>query len=342
MTFRIKQPTHTAEQNTNSILRVRSTLVLIIIISSLVRCMPPAEPINNAESTATQRPITTAMEIASSTTVIASASPVIPTDTSTPPVAPVVFVGAGDIASCDSDNDELTAQLLDSIEGTVFTTGDNTYNDGAYNQFIECYDPTWGRHKDRTKPVPGNHDYQTEGAEGYFRYFDNISSYYAYDLGSWRIYALNSEIDDSAESAQVAWLQADLTANPRRCVLAYWHAPRWSSGAVHGSDRTVRFLWRTFHEAGAELVVNGHEHNYERFAPMNAMGEADPLGLREIVVGTGGKGHYEFSTPLPASEVRDDTTYGVLKLTLYPTAYDWEFIPVAGATFTDSGSTDCH
>jgi acid phosphatase type 7 len=262
--------------------------------------------------------------------------------TATPPAGPVVLVGAGDISACDNMNAELTAQLLDAIPGTVFTTGDNAYDDGTYTQYTECYDPTWGRHKDRTKPVPGNHEYHTSGAADYFRYFNNIPEYYAYDLGDWRIYALNSEIDVSTESSQVAWLQADLLRNPRQCVLAYWHQPRWSSGSEHGSDRDFQTLWQILYEAGAELIINGHEHNYERFAPMNAAGEADPLGLREIVVGTGGKNHYEFGAPLPASEVRDDTSFGVLKLTLHPTAYDWEFIPVAGATFTDSGSTDCH
>jgi acid phosphatase type 7 len=262
--------------------------------------------------------------------------------TPTLPAGPVVLVGAGDISSCDNDNDELTAQLLDAIPGTVFTTGDNVYEDGSTSQYAECYDPTWGRHKERTQPVPGNHEYHTPDAAGYFQYFNNIPSYYAYDLGDWRIYALNSEIDVSAESTQVAWLQDDLLRNPRQCVLAYWHQPRWSSGKKHGSDRDLETLWKVLYEAGAELVINGHEHTYERFAPMNATGEADPLGLREIVVGTGGKNHYEFKTPLPTSEVRDDTTYGVLKLTLHPTAYDWEFIPVAGATFTDRGSADCH
>ncbi len=228
------------------------------------------------------------------------------------------------------------------IPGTVFTTGDNAYDSGTLTQFSNCYDPTWGRHKDRTKPIPGNHEYHTSGAAGYFKYFNNIPPYYAYNLGSWRIYALNSEIDVSANSAEVAWLQSDLAANPSNCVLAYWHQPRWSSGTHHGSNADYQTLWKILYEAGAELVLNGHEHNYERFAPMNAAGEADPAGLREIVVGTGGRNHYEFGTILPTSEVHDSSTFGVLKLTLRATGYDWEFVPVAGSTFTDSGSTDCH
>lgn len=268
--------------------------------------------------------------------------PITPTLTPTELVDGTIFVGAGDIAECDSENDEFTAQLLDAIPGTVFVIGDNAYESGTLNEYRNCYDPTWGRHKARTKPVPGNHDYRTSGASGYFQYFDNIASYYAYDLGGWRIYALNSEIDVSANSPQVAWLQDDLAANPRECVLAYWHRPRWSSGSNHGNGTEYQTLWQILYQAGAEVVLNGHEHNYERFAPMNATGQPDDQGLREFVVGTGGRGLYKFDSPLPTSEVRNDTTYGVLKLTLREASYEWEFIPIAGSTFTDRGSADCH
>lgn len=255
--------------------------------------------------------------------------------------ATVVLVGAGDIASCSNSNDEATAKLLDGISGTVFTTGDNVYQDGTYTQFTNCYHPTWGRHKSRTKPSPGNHDYHTSGAAGYFKYFSGVSSYYAYNLGDWRIYALNSQIDTSSTSAQVQWLKNDLAANPKRCVLAYWHYPRWSSGSAHGSSSKVQPLWKALYDAGAELVINGHEHNYERFKQMNASGTAVSSGLREIVVGTGGINHYGFGTILPTSEVRNSTTYGVLKLTLTSTSYSWKFVPIAGKTFTDSGTTNC-
>jgi hypothetical protein len=264
------------------------------------------------------------------------------TPTSTLSADDVIFTGAGDIASCDNNNDELTAQLLDAIPGTVFTIGDNVYDIGTFTQYMNCYDPTWGRHKSRTKPIPGNHEYNTSGAAGYFQYFNNIPAYYAYNLGSWRIYALNSEIDVSASSPQVAWLQEDLAENPSQCVLAYWHKPRWSSGVIHGSDVTYQTLWQILSEAGAELVLTGHEHNYERFAEMNASGVAISPGLREFVVGTGGRSHYSFGTILPTSQVRESSTYGVLKLILHTNGYDWQFIPVAGSTFTDNGSTDCH
>ena len=264
------------------------------------------------------------------------------TITPTVPEGSVTVFAAGDISSCENDNDELTAQLLDNVPGTVLALGDNAYDDGTLSQYTNCFDPTWGRYKDRIKPVPGNHEYHTSGSSGYFQYFNNIPSFYSYDLGSWRIYALNSEIDVSASSEQVKWLQADLAANPRQCVLAYWHKPRWSSGKNHGGAEAYQTLWQIFYEAGTELVLNGHEHNYERFAPMNATGQADPLGLREFVVGTGGKSHYEFGTTVANSEVRDNTSFGALKLTLRPTGYDWQFIPAAGSTFTDSGSAECH
>jgi hypothetical protein len=265
-----------------------------------------------------------------------------PTITPTVPEGSVTAIAAGDISSCDNDNDELTAQLLDNLPGTILALGDNAYDSGTLSQFTNCFDPTWGRHKDRIKPVPGNHEYLTSGASGYFQYFNNIPSYYAYDLGSWRIYALNSEIDVAASSEQVKWLQSDLAKNPRQCVLAYWHKPRWSSGKNHGGAEAYQTLWQIFSEAGAELVLNGHEHNYERFAPMNAAGQADPLGLREFVVGTGGRNHYEFGTIVANSEVRDSTSFGILKLTLRPTGYDWQFISAAGNAFTDSGSAECH
>ena len=265
-----------------------------------------------------------------------------PTPTSTLSAGDAIFVGAGDISACDTNNDELTAQLLDAIPGTVFTLGDNVYPDGTYTQYTNCYDPTWGRHKAHTQPIPGNHEYNTSGAAGYFQYFNNIPAYYAYNLGSWRIYALNSEIDVSASSPQVAWLQSDLAANPSQCVLAYWHKPRWSSGATHGSNAAYQAVWQILYEAGAELVITGHEHNYERFAEMSASGAVVSQGLREFVVGTGGRSHYPFGTILSTSQVRNSTTYGVLKLTLHSDSYDWQFMPVTGSTFTDSGSTDCH
>jgi hypothetical protein len=258
------------------------------------------------------------------------------------PAEDAILVGAGDISSCDNNNDEATAKLLDRIPGTVFVLGDNVYVNGTEEDFANCYHPTWGRHKERTMPVPGNHEYFTPGATGYFDYFTDVPSYYAYDLGNWRIYALNSEIDVSSASEQVLWLKDDLGTNPRHCVLAYWHKPVWSSRYDDGKDSNFETLWQIFHDAGAELILNGHIHNYERFAEMDANGEATSPGLREIVVGTGGVNHDGYVTQLPTSEVRDASTYGVLKLTLRPDSYSWEFIPVVGESFSDSGTTSCH
>jgi len=264
-----------------------------------------------------------------------------------------VFVGAGDITNCNRSQDESTAQLLDNIAGTVFTLGDNAYPDGTATQFSTCYGSTWGRHKSRTRPSPGNHDYHVNGAAGYYGYFgsaaspldnnctSNCKGYYSYNLGAWHIISLNSETGYAAGSAQEQWLRADLAANQNVCTLAYWHHPRFSSGQ-HGNISRSQPFWQALYDYGADVVVNGHDHTYERFAPQNPNGQADSSrGIREFVVGTGGAGLYPFPTIQPNSQVRNNTTYGVLKLTLHATSYDWEFVPIAGQTFTDSGSATC-
>jgi acid phosphatase type 7 len=262
-----------------------------------------------------------------------------------------VLVGAGDIAGCDTTGDEQTAKLLDNISGTVFTLGDNVYNSGTAAQFANCYGPSWGRHKARTKPSVGNHEYLTSGASGYFGYFgsaagDPKKGYYSYDKGSWHIVVLNSNCSPvggcAAGSAQERWLRADLANHPNKCTLAYFHAPLYSSGE-HGSSAYVRPFWNALYQANADVVLSGHDHDYERFAPQDANGVADPeRGIREFVVGTGGKSHYPFGTIRPNSQVRNANTYGVLKLTLHAGSYEWKFVPVAGKTFTDSGTTGCH
>lgn len=257
-----------------------------------------------------------------------------------------VLVGAGNISSCDWDTDEETARLLDGIAGTVFTLGDNAYRMGSREEFSECYAPTWGRHLARTRPAPGNRDYLTPDAAGYSAYFFNgsepVASYYAYDIGAWRIYSLNSEVEVSAGSPQEQWLRADLIAQPRRCVLAYWHQSRFSS-ADYTIGRRLEPLWLALYEAGADVVLGAHNHYYERFAQQTATGEADDQrGIRQFVVGTGGASFHEFGVPKPNSEVRNNRTHGVLKLTLRPESYDWDFIPVAGSSFTDSGTTNCN
>jgi acid phosphatase type 7 len=261
-----------------------------------------------------------------------------------------VLVGAGDIAGCDTTDDEQTAKLLDNIAGTVFTLGDNAYNSGTAAQFANCYNPTWGRHKARTKPSVGNHEYLTSGASGYFGYFgsaagDPKKGYYSYDRGTWHVVVLNSncsQVACAAGSAQETWLRADLANHPNKCTLAYFHAPLYSSGQ-HGNSTYVRPFWKALYQANADLVLSGHDHSYERFAPQDPYGAFDSArGMREFVVGTGGKSHYPFGTIRPNSQVRNATTYGVLKLTLHASSYEWKFLPVAGKTFTDSGTTGCH
>jgi hypothetical protein len=266
-----------------------------------------------------------------------------------PPGTTEMLVGAGDIASCSSSGDEATATLLDNLAGSVFTAGDNAYPDGTSSEYANCYDPTWGRHKARTRPSPGNHEYHTSGAAGYFDYFGSSAGsrgqgYYSYDLGEWHIIALNSNISMSAGSAQEQWLRADLEANTKGCTIAYWHHPRFSSGTVHGSLSATQPLWEALYDFDAEIVISGHEHNYERFKPQTPSGGLDEVnGIREFVVGTGGVSHYnDEGTALPNSEVFNGTTWGVLQLTLGPGTYTWEFVPVAGQTFTDAGSGTCH
>lgn len=259
-------------------------------------------------------------------------------------------MGAGDIASCGLTADTATADLVSGIAGTVFAAGDNAYESGSVAEYQDCYDPTWGAFVDRTWPVPGNHEYQTAGAAGYFDYFGARAGpvgtgWYAYDLGGWRIYALNSNcavVGCAAGSAQEQWLRADLASSPHACVLAYWHHPRFSSGE-HGNDAEVAPLWDALYAAGAEVIINGHDHDYERFAPQTPGGVANPAaGIREFVVGTGGASLRAFSTIRANSQVRNSNTHGVIQLTLSTNGYAWQFIPAAGGTFTDSGTGTCH
>ena len=317
--------------------RIR-TIFLVIILGfapSVAHAQPPpAQP----PPTTTQPPPTTTQPPATTTEPA----------TTTADEAGVVFVGAGDIANCEvagGGGARATAALLDSIEGTVFTTGDHAYQTGSAKDFKNCYDPTWGRHKARTRPTVGNHDLITEKGKPYFDYFGENAGppgrgFYSYELGTWHIIALNSAIPARKGSEQLKWLTEDLSAHKTQCTLAYWHIARFSSGA-HGSDPLMADVWKVLYDAGADVVLSSHDHDYERFAPQDDRGKADPNGIRSFVVGTGGGGVYEFKGKAANSEVRDNTTYGVLKLTLKPGKYDWQFIPMAGKTFRDSGTGTC-
>lgn len=255
-----------------------------------------------------------------------------------------VLAGAGDIGMCGSLAPEATAQLLDGIPGTVFTAGDNAYYQGTERQYLECYDPSWGRHLGRTRPAPGNHEYESPGAAPYFRYFGASAGlpglgYYSFNIGEWHVVSLNSNIPMAPGSAQQAWLRDDLSANRVACVAAIWHHPLFSAGP-NGPNGEVRELWRTLYEAGADVIINGHDHLYERFAPQAPDGAADARhGIRQFIAGTGGAELGGMTRPQPNLEFFV-SSFGVLKLTLRPGAYDWAFIAATGFT-SDSGSDVC-
>jgi hypothetical protein len=258
-----------------------------------------------------------------------------------PPPGSPVFVGAGDIAPCDAPGPVDTARLLDRIGGTVFTLGDHTYPTTTREHLVNCYDPTWGRHRLRTRPTLGNHEYENHGPRDYFDYFGPSAGphgrgYYSFQVGEWLAISLDSM---NGSTDQTSWLRATLAASRARCTVAYWHHPFVASGS-HGRRPEVPALWRILYEHGVELVLTAHEHFYERFAPLDAAGGRDPeRGMRQFVVGTGGAPLYEFAGAHPDSEMRL-RAHGVLKLTLGPASYAWEFVPVTGVV--DFGVDACH
>jgi hypothetical protein len=274
---------------------------------------------------------------------------------------PIFLVGAGDIAGCTSKGKPkpgalATALLLDSIPGTVMAVGDEAYPDGTTADFTNCYHPSWGRHKWRTMPAVGNHEYNADPtAAPYFKYFGSLAAppfgYYSYDLGTWHIVVLNSNkafVSTAVGSQQERWLRVDLARTDKKCVLAYWHHPRFRSSVDStkdppGPQKDSKAFWDALYAANADVVVNGHQHFYERYAPQTPDGVFDTLrGIRQFIVGTGGAGASWPRAIPPNSEVRNGDTFGVIKFTLDSASYTWEFIPVAGQTFTDSGSGKCH
>ncbi|UCH25814.1 MAG: metallophosphoesterase [Trueperaceae bacterium] len=277
----------------------------------------------------------------------------------------VTIVAAGDIA-CDPESEHFNDGLgtrgschmkavADLVLGmgvdAVLPLGDIQYEDGTYEKFLKSYDPSWGRFKDITYPAVGNHEYLTSGAAGYFRYFgeaagDPSKGYYSFDLGRWHFVVLNSQCAKvggcKSFSPQGKWLAADLEANNSKCTLAYWHIPRFSSGE-HGDHEEYAALWDILYAADADVVLVGHDHNYERFAPQDPSGAYDPIrGMRQFVVGTGGKSVRAITALKPNSEVFDGSGFGVLRLTLHPDRYEWGFVSEAGNSFIDSGSDSCH
>lgn len=260
--------------------------------------------------------------------------------------APSVVIAAGDIASCQSRGDEATARLLDSLPGTVLALGDNVYRSGTAAEFATCYQPTWGRHRARTRPAPGNHEYRTRGAAPYYAYFGAAAGppgrgYYSFDVAGWHVVSLNTNVDVSVGSTQEQWLRADLAANPTRCTLAFWHHARFGSGR-QGSEDYLEPLWQALYEARADVILQAHNHTYERFAPLAPDGRVDPeRGIRSFIVGTGGVGLHAFDAVVPGSEMRYNRSPGVLKLSLAPDGYVWEFIATQHSAVVDRGEGRC-
>src|SRR6266540_1423966 len=264
--------------------------------------------------------------------------------------APPVLYAVGDIADCSKTGDTATGLLLDGLVGSIAVLGDIAYPNGSAADFADCFDPPWGRHRPRVRPVPGNHEYQTSGAAAYYDYFgaaagDPSKGYYSYDLGAWHVVALNSNcsaVSCSAGSTQEQWLRQDLAAHPAACTLAYWHHPRFSSGH-NGNATTMSAIWNALHDLGADVVLAGHDHGYQRLGPLDKSGKLAANGMLELVVGTGGAElNNAFSGSKPSNViVRNGTTFGVVKLTLRDAGYDWQFVPVPGQTFTDAGSARC-
>ena len=260
------------------------------------------------------------------------------------------LMGAGDVGVCGSDAPLATGRLLDHLSGTIFVAGDVAYEGGTAEQFQKCYEPAWGRHKARTRPAPGNHDYNSPGAAPYFAYFGASAGppglgYYRYTSGNWQVYSLNSNIAGSQAAVEVQWLRSEIASQPSVCSLAYFHHPRFSSGP-HGQMApvpVVRDLWYELYNSGVDVAISGHEHLYERFAPQTADGVADPdYGIRQFVVGTGGADLLPFGAPRPNSQVRRNDTWGVLVLTLHPTSYEWRFVSHDGVVLDQGGPVACH
>jgi hypothetical protein len=284
------------------------------------------------------------------------AVPINAAETPLPGTGIAIYV-AGDIADCrkfkpsDSGAAKTASLILAGLDkdkdAAVLSLGDNTYPAGLLAEFTDCYEPTWGRFKQRTYPTPGNHEYYTPEAVGYYDYFGSAAGparrgYFSFDLGKWHIVSINSNLKAPDHQQQLAWLKTDLAQHPARCTLAYWHHPLYSSGG-HGNNDRMRDVWQVLKAADAEMVLVGHDHDYERFAPQDAEGQRDDAhGIREFVVGTGGAKLTPFVLRKANSEVSNNSTHGVLRMVLKDTGYEWEFLPVAGGGFTDRGSALCH
>ncbi len=266
-------------------------------------------------------------------------------------VAKHFLIAVGDIGDCNSEYDEKVAQLVGQLPGTIALLGDIGYPDGSWDDFMNCFDPAWGKLKSRIRPAVGNHEYHTENASAYFKYFgkragEEGKGFYSYDIGKWHIIALNSQLcvedPDCEHSEQITWLKEDLDKHRNFCTLAYRHHPRFSSGPS-SNDQAVLPFWEVLYNAGSDISLAGHDHMYERFPPLNPIGQIDnEYGIRSFVVGTGGTMLHNLGRPARNSEIKENNSYGVLVLTLYDKSYSWEFKPINGQTFTDKGEGVCH
>jgi alkaline phosphatase len=317
----------------------RLSLALAVVI--LAGCSAAETPGASLAPTAAASP---APSVAATPAATASAAPT--------PAEPAILLAAGDIAACDETGDSATAALVeefvaDDPDATVAMLGDSVYPSGSAETYAECFESVWGPFLELTRPAIGNHEIIDDGGAAYFDYFGAAAGtpgegWYSYDIGDWHVVVLNSNCDQVActvDSPQVTWLRDDLASADAACVLAYWHHPRFSSGP-HGSDSLVAPFWDALYEAGGDLVLAGHEHQYERFAPQSPAGEADAAGIRQITAGTGGKALRPAGEPVPNSEVIIDDAFGVLRLELEPDGYAWSFVTTDGIE-ADGGSDDC-
>ncbi len=322
-------------------------LVITTGSGTLPTATKPAPTATSVGPTATKAP-PTATKVPPTVTPVPPTATKVPA-TSTPPPSgsdPIVLATGDSRTGCNSGA-TATANLLSQYPSSTLLlfNGDAT-DTGALSQFTDCFNTTFGKYKSQIRPVPGNHEYGTSGASGYFTYYGAQAkpqgqSYYSFNTGAWHIVALNTEIDVSATSAQLTWLKNDLAANRTQCTLAYWHEPRWSSGN-HGNNTFVSALWQVLYDNNVDLIFNGHDHDYERFAPQNPAGAADNArGMRQFVIGTAGAPPYSFSSTQANSQVRMSGQYGAVQFTLHPSSYDWKWVGATGS-FTDTGSTACH
>jgi hypothetical protein len=326
--------------------------MLLVAACSAPVATPTATPTPTLTATPTQTPAPTLTA----------------TPTQTPAPSPLVVMAVGDIA-CDPADPNFksgtgtstacrqrdTASLVDSAD-LILVLGDNQYECGGLAAYRASFDLSWGAYKSRIRPAIGNHEHisteskrvgtncdATHSAAGYYTYFGSAApaGTYSFDAGGWHFATVDSTCSGASCAAQASWLSKDLAAHPSACSIVFYHHPRWSSGG-QGSHVQSDPFWRAAVAAGVEIILNGHDHDYERFAPMDANGAASAPGVREFVVGTGGYNHTAFLAMQPNSEVRNATTFGVLQLTLHADSYEWQFVPIAGQTFTDQGTGSCH